>query len=158
MAKTFVGSRTDEMARTEYICGNPFSDLKLAAGDFSRLEEVWRQEWLDIGAVPPRAVTDRTVRSFREGDPDRVIAHYMQPHCPFVPHPELMAAKDPVQWGDQDTKDVWARLRDSELTEDTVWRGYREDLEYVLEVALLLNNVDADEVVITSDHGNAMGE
>lgn len=51
------------------------------------------------------------------------------------------------------------RLRDSELTVKEVWDGYRQNLGHALEeVALLLNNVDAESTVITSDHGNGIGE
>lgn len=159
MNKTFTEEYSEISADTRYICGNPFSSIVLFSEDFAVLDEVWQQEWMDIGTVPPRAVTNRTIAAARENNTSRIIAHYMQPHCPFIPHPELMASKDLKKWGNQDTRDVWERLRAEELSEKEVWNGYRDNLEYVLEdVKLLLNNIDAEKVVITSDHGNAMGE
>jgi hypothetical protein len=147
------------MGVTTYICGNPFSAQKLSEREFGRLVEVWKHQWDDIGTVPPRAVTDWTIDAAREGDADRIIAHYLQPHCPFLGHPELMDSKDVDRWGDQNARDVWQKLRDGDLTRDRVWEGYRSNLDRVLgEVELLLENVDASRVVITSDHGNSLGE
>lgn len=40
-----------------------------------------------------------------------------------------------------------------------MWEAYLATLRYVLDdVALLLENVDAERVVITADHGEAFGE
>ncbi|WP_227357573.1 hypothetical protein [Haladaptatus salinisoli] len=159
MEKTFVEKYNKEIQKTNYICGNPFSATKLSNVDFGQLIEVWRHSWLDIGTVPPRAITDHTIAVNRGQSQKRTIAHYMQPHCPFIPHPELMSSKEKDKWGNQDTKDVWERLRDNELTEKEVWAAYRNNLEIVLdEIKLLLQNIDADNVIITSDHGNAKGE
>lgn len=158
MERTFVPEHAAKMRETVYICGNPFSAEKLRPEAFDRLDEVWETDWENIGTVAPRDITDRTIEAFREEDPDRVIAHYMQPHCPFIPSPELMAAKNKGQWGDQDSRDVWEQLRAGDLSLDSVWDGYRANLELVLEdIELLLENVDADRVLVSSDHGNAIG-
>jgi phosphopentomutase len=40
-----------------------------------------------------------------------------------------------------------------------VWQGYRQNLRCVLkDIDLLIKNIDAEKVVITADHGNAVGE
>ena len=114
---------------------------------------------MEIGTVPPRAITDKTIHTGRTTTNSRIITHYMQPHCPFVNYPDMMAEKEVNRWGNQRGADVWKRLQRGELSRDTVWRGYRDNLEFVLdEVAILLENISADKVVITSDHGNAVGE
>jgi len=159
MAKNFVPAHTDEMAGTAYVCGNPFSKDILSAEDFCELDEVWQYVWEDPGTVPPRAITDRTIEAFREHHPDRLIAHYMQPHCPFLSRPEMTRGKRLDRFGNQEWDDVWQKLRAGKVSRKAVWSGYRENLELALdEVGLLLENVDADRVVITSDHGNALGE
>jgi hypothetical protein len=54
---------------------------------------------------------------------------------------------------------VWDRLSSDEIAQDVVWESYRENLRYVLDdVELLLENLDARTVVISADHGNAMGQ
>jgi hypothetical protein len=159
MRKNFVPDYTREMAGTAYVCANPFSAEELDAGSFRALDEVWRDVWSEPGTVPPEAVTDRSIRAARERDPERLIVHYMQPHCPFLPRPELTRGKRRDRFGNQDWRDVWEKLRDGDLDRDEVWAGYRENLECALdEVGVLLQNVDADTAVVTSDHGNALGE
>ncbi|MFB6102262.1 MAG: hydrolase, partial [Haloplanus sp.] len=159
MEKNFVPAYADEMAETAYVCGNPFSKDALDAEEFLALDEVWQYVWEEPGTVPPRGITDRTIEAFHEHQPDRLIAHYMQPHCPFLSSPDLTRGKRLDRFGDQEWDDVWQKLRAGELTRETVWAGYRENLELALdEVELLLENVDAERAVITSDHGNALGE
>ncbi|EMA30468.1 hypothetical protein [Haloarcula japonica] len=159
MRDTFTEDRRRQMAETAYICGNPFSESKLDSRDFSVLEEVWKSAWTDPGTVPPEAITDETIRIMRETDHDYVIAHYMQPHCPFLSKPKLSRGKELDKFGNQDWRDVWEQLEDGDLNRNEVWEGYRDNLHYGLdEVEELLRNVDADKVIITSDHGNAVGE
>lgn len=55
-------------------------------------------------------------------------------------------------------KDVWTRLRDGDLPQETFWHAYKDNLHWVLDdISRLLENCDAS-FVITSDHGNAAGE
>lgn len=159
MRKTFTKQRNDLMRDTAYICGNPFSKSELNPQDFGKLIELWQTAWADPGTVPPEAVTDETIRLMRNESYDRVIAHYMQPHCPFIPKPELSKGKNLGKFGNQEWRDVWERLRDDDLTVEEVWNGYSENLRIALdEVSTLINNINAEKVIITSDHGNAIGE
>lgn len=160
MEKNFVPTYSQEMAETAYVCGNPFSEQEFDPNDFLTLEEVWRDVWEDPGTVPPRAVTDLTIETARERQPNRLIAHYMQPHCPFLSRPDLTRGKQLDTFISYDEwDDVWQQLGAGELTRDEVWAGYRENLELALdEVDVLLDNIDAETVVVTSDHGNALGE
>jgi hypothetical protein len=159
MENNFTSTYAEEMAGTAYVCGNPFSNDVLDENRFDVLDEVWRYVWEEPGTVPPRAITDRTIDIARNDRPDRIIAHYMQPHCPFISRPNLSKGKQLANFGNQQWRDVWERLRDGDLSRDDVWAGYRENLDLVLEdVGLLLENVDAERVVLTSDHGNAVGE
>jgi len=159
MRDTFVQSYGEEMAETSYVCGNPFSESQLRAGDFAELAEIWQSAWVEPGTVPPEAITDETIRRMRDSDTERVIAHYMQPHCPFLAADDLSKGKKLDNFGDQEWRDVWEKLSDGSLEKQEVWEGYRDNLRAGLdEVETLLNNVDADRVIVTSDHGNALGE
>ncbi|WP_435349133.1 hypothetical protein [Haloarchaeobius sp. HRN-SO-5] len=156
MERTFKSRDTSE---TTYICSNPFSDERLDAASFSEFQEVWKDIWVDPGTVPPRPVTDATIDSMRNNRSSRTITHYLQPHCPFIPRPELSAGKKRESFSDQDHRDVWELYRDGDIEVDDLWDGYRSNLELVLdEIELLLNNVTAEKIVITSDHGNALGK
>jgi len=158
MLLNFVSEYADQMRRTTYVCGNPYSDTMLEASSFHELREVWRDVWVDPGTVPPEAMTNEAIRFGRSGF-DKMIVHYMQPHCPFMSTPELSRGKRSDEFGNQQKDDVWTRLEKGYLDRETVWNAYRENLRLVLdEVSVLLENIDADKVVITSDHGNALGE
>jgi hypothetical protein len=159
LRKNFTAPYTAEMAETAYVCANPFSAAELDPNDFHTLDEVWRDVWVEPGTVPPEAVTDRAIHTTREHDSRYLIVHYLQPHWPFLSRPEMVDGPRRGQFGAQEWRDVWEKLRDGDLDRDEVWAGYRENLERALdEVAVLLRNVDAETAVVTSDHGNALGE
>lgn len=104
------------------------------------------------GLTPPRYVTDRGVAVGREGDFERIVLHYMQPHSPYVAN----AARE-----DRDLEPHEADpLRYLRETGDRgpVWESYLDELRSVLdEVAVFVENFDGD-VAITADHGEAFGE
>lgn len=158
ISQTFTSDYREEMAGTAYVSANPYTD-GLAPADFLVLDDVWRYVWDDeLGTVPARPVTDRAIDVARTHEPDRLLVHYMQPHFPSVPDP---AIESPYRRGDPGWQPghVWDQLEAGEVDHDRVWCAYRENLRYVLdEVALLLENVDAERVAISADHGNAFGE
>jgi len=160
MKKNFQEKYEEEMASTAFICGNPHSEQFLNSDDFFSLEEVWRYAWdNEVGTLPPRPLTDRAIEIARSESPPRMIVHYMQPHYPFITVPELDYGIDIDQFGELPWDNVWERLRNGGLDKSEVWNGYRENLQYVLrDIGLLLENIDAKKAVITSDHGNAIGE
>lgn len=135
-----------DVSDTAYITANPQCSM-LDREQFLRFEEVWQSRWQseENGYVHPRAVTEKTVETMREDDPGKTVAHYMQPHGSFrlsegAVHP-------------------WTRLQVGEIDLETTWEQYQDNLEWVLEdVQILLNNVDADKVIISADHGNSIGE
>ena len=158
MDRNFTPDYRREMRETVHITGNPYSDTHLDANDFAELDEVWKYDWDDEqGTVLARSITDRAIHAGREYEYDRMIVHYMQPHFPSVPEP-LGSGIDIETFG-EGWKSVWGRLRDGDLDRQTVWDSYEANLRYVLEdVELLLENLDAESVVVTADHGNAFGE
>lgn len=155
MERTFTEEYADAIQETAYITGNPFSaghDLGVGY-----LEEIWRTEWEDeLNGVPARPLTDRAIRVWQDEEPERMIVHYMQPHFPSVPHPDVGEFGDLDSFG-KGWDTVWTDAGE-EIPWDTVWEAYDANLRYVLEeVNLLLDNVEADQVSITADHGNSMG-
>ncbi|RXK46940.1 LTA synthase family protein [Halorientalis pallida] len=162
MERTFVEERYRDMAETYYLCGNPFSQKKLDAEDFEELDEIWKYAWNDEhDTVTPDTLTDRCINIGREQDTDRLLVHYMQPHWPFVPAMNLtnQGGMELDEFGTYNKDEVWERLRRGEVSAEDVWEGYRDNLTYALDsVEVLLENIDAEKVIITSDHGNAFGE
>lgn len=163
MKRTFTSEWTSTMQRSAYIVGNPYSIPNLDESLFGYFDEVHQYAWDDnVGTTPAHPVTERAVDVGRNEDWDRMIVHYMQPHFPSIPdhlgyglsqsnfyHPE-----GGVEWDS-----VWDALKNGEISTERVQKSYRANLRYVLnELSILLENLSAESVVITSDHGNAFGE
>jgi len=156
--RTFAGLPDEILSNTAYVTGNPYSESHLDVDRMGLVDEVWRYAWDDeLGTIPARPLTDRAIETCREGEYDRVIVHYMQPHFPCVPCEDPGGGMDLDSFG-EDPVSVWEELRFGRRTRADVWGDYLENLRYVLgEVDLLLSNVDG-RVAVTADHGNAMGE
>ena len=160
MDHTFTEEYADAISRTAYVTGNPFSE-NLDAADFAALDEVWKNHWdSNEGTIMPRPITDRVLSHHRSGT-DRVIGHYMQPHHPFIASENT---GDRMGWNDMEVgEDVEYSLWDQFMYGlrddiDEIWDAYQENLRFIYEeVNLLLENIDG-KVVITADHGNAVGE
>lgn len=159
MERTFASDYSSAISRTAYITANAHTEDCVSPRDFAHLEEVWRDAFdPDLGTIPPRPVTDRTIAAIREGTADRYITHYMQPHFPSIPDPLGFGIQvgapnpDANEW-------VWADGKPEAHTRKRLWKAYIANLRHVLdEVEIVLNNVDAERVFITADHGNAFGE
>lgn len=175
LTQTFSEDYADEIANTAYVSGNghthetfvereyppdetvPFcwpNWRTIGTEDFGQLDMLWETAHQDELGVPPRAITDRTVEVARESDYDRLIAHYMQPHIPYITG-ALAEDRSPTNIEAKG----WKLLESGDADRDEVWQLYKENLRFVLdEIELLLENLDAEKVVVTADHGNAFGE
>lgn len=163
---------TKDCSDLTYVTWNHFSRL-LDGESFELLDEVWKYGWDDNRkVVEPRYVTDRAIEVGRTRDPDRMILHYMQPHTPFKKQVEDRQ-KEVTSPEDTDVGDVFkdeengmgenmspfTRVQRGFTSYDDLWDMYVENLEWVLDdVEILLENIDAERVVISADHGNAIGE
>jgi len=179
VAKTFTTEWQEEIAKTTYVTGNGHLNLTAESGvyppsggvapfgwpqwntvdidDFDSVEYVWKDGGVgDLSTVPAHVVTDRAIQRGRETDQDRTIIHYMQPHGPYIPD-----AIDGRQLKENPTDHV-INFRDmvkDGTSKQVIWERYLDNLRLVLdEVAILLENLDADKVAISSDHGELLGE
>ncbi|ADN49852.1 hypothetical protein [Vulcanisaeta distributa] len=113
--------------------------------------------------VLPSEVNDAVMRIGLSG---RDIVWYAQPHFPWVLDEELslMLMKDALIHDYVPPDTIGYRLRMLGVGRDRVIRAYYANLVLVLKyVKDLLNyvkrqNIDYDEVVVTSDHGEMLGE
>jgi len=158
MDRNFSEKYSKEMAETVHVTGNPYSENHLDEDWFCQLGEVWKYAWDEnLGTVPCRPVTDRAIDIIRRHSTKRAIIHYLQPHFPSIPDP--LGSGINIETFGEGWDSVWDRLQQGEIDEQRVWESYKENLKYVLDdVELLLNNVEADKIVITADHANAFGE
>ena len=159
MYRTFTAEHRQAMADTLHVTSNTSSDQYLDPDQFLHLEEVWRDGWdSEIETIPASEVTDRTIHFAREYDADRIIAHYMQPHLPFVTRD--MESRAVTPHGETGSGPGLEPLhKEHGYSVEELWEASVDNLRYVLDdVERLLSNVDADRVVISADHGQAFGE
>jgi hypothetical protein len=151
-----------------------FPDWKtVSSDDFAHYERVQPIGNQDDRIHPestsvPHIVTDRAITVGREIDFDRLIVWYRMPHIKFF--------ADAVKWeaGETTTEELMAGpeptrdLKPHERTYDGVRNGdippevarelYHKNLRFVLDyVEILLENLDAEDVVISADHGEGLG-
>lgn len=118
-------------------------------------------------------MTDRAVSLRRESNFERTTVHYMQPHYPFIAdgasrdeqfsfgHAVPHTGDRDGRWepGDTGRNNPWRAYRRNEIEYDELMASYRRNLRLVLEeVTRLLANTDVERAVLTTDHGNAVGE
>ena len=149
-----------------YVTANPFVKTEIDT-PFHAVEHVWIDGWdEDLGTVRPEAMAKAAKAQAEKHPNKRLIVHFMQPHYPFigdrtVESVDLNILRSKAQnknTEDQGGNDIWARLSNNEVGEEEVWKAYRSNLEVVLDsVTNLIDEMDGLSV-ITSDHGNALGE
>ncbi|WP_227014898.1 alkaline phosphatase family protein [Natronorubrum aibiense] len=177
MANTFTETYRDEIERTHYVTGNGHAGQLFERGtlppknnttplDFSRwnlvdlstfdaVDMVWRDYHDDTYQVAlPRVMTDHAIKAGRENDPDRLIVHYMQPHLPY-----LGRALDEGRPLTDLEQEGYQQLETGDADREDVYELYMHTLRLVLDdLEVLLENIDAETVAITADHGEAFGE
>lgn len=187
MGKTFTKMYSNEIKQTTYVCSNPYMDAlhndridflddavtadarlanvklinKLINNDLVVLDQFagYRSLFTTLSqknrysTADPRDVTDHAIDSIRGSPSGRHIIHYMQPHAPYIAE-ATSRSRSLYEYEENPFK----ALR-SGTSRTTVWESYKDNLRYVLDsVQLLLNSVDVEKVVITSDHGELFGE
>lgn len=177
MANTFTHGYLDKIEKTSYLSVNGYThevlfernfpesqyDSKFSftnwetvdGSDFYFLEESWRYlEGNKYDRFNPRKVTNRAISHYRDADPDKLIIHYNQPHTPYCskwfdgPKAQLEPwEKDPFHY----------LMNGGDFTR--VWSSYLDEIRFALDqIELLRQNIDAERIAISADHGEAFGE
>lgn len=161
LEKSFVGRQFPD---TVYVTATPKYIRQEVQHCFHDIVPVWQTDWDDeLRTVPPAVMTDRVLAAHERFPDKRILAHYVQPHIPFIgetgrriPH-EVVFAQTIIRQG-TDEQNIWEALRAGDVDRDTVWRAYVENLELALpHVETLLEGVEG-RTVVTADHGNVFGE
>lgn len=154
---------TSELHDVVYVSANPFV-TRLKAGTFHATIPLYTDGWdSDLQTVRPDTVVEATREAHHSYPNKRLVVHFMQPHFPFIG--EQGRQLDPQvseTLGDTEAEypQIWSakRYRMVDIPRETLWELYRENLEVVLpHVTELLRELEGLSVV-TSDHGNLVGE
>ena len=173
------GSNTEEFLRRNfgegrfddivYVTANPQVDVRLDA-PFHDVVSVWRDAWDDdLNTVLPEAMVDATLRAQEQYPDKRLVSHFVQPHYPFVGEAgralfenqagiELSRRMATGDTAASDHLNVWDLLQRGKVAERDVWEAYCENLQVVLPHVQRLVDGLSGRTVVTSDHGNLVGE
>lgn len=133
---------------------------------FKRIVDVWYSDWDDsLGTTPPDKVVDAAIGNLDS----KMIVHIFQPHAPFIGEPKLLGwtgdkvgkgrgvpPDAPIWQGLQGVPEVWCGA-----DTDFLRKAHEGNLRLALsEVKRLLESIGDrfNRIVVTSDHGEALGE
>ncbi len=160
--RTFSEGEFDDII---YVSANPFfSDtfLEKLVGKSDLFEakfDVFNEAWDDEeGTVLPEDVFERAETAKKLFPDKRLIIHFIQPHYPFLDFEYGDGFSDSEGWLGDSSLSVWDLAERGELEKEKVWQGYRRNLEKVLPYAQKIAEEFDGKTVITSDHGNLVGE
>jgi hypothetical protein len=151
-----------DLTDTVYVTGNPqFKKIEQELQvDLHAVINAWEDDRWDeeIGTVLPREMTESAMQAVKDYPRKRLVIHYNQPHIPFIGdfgmeqfNLEEISAH-PLPFWQQPMAGVWS------CSDEDIWRAYRENLIEVLpHVERLLDSLEG-KTVVTSDHGNLIGE
>lgn len=128
----------------------------------SNIIDVWKTGWdEELGITPPKVVTDRAIAEATSAD--RVVAHYFQPHAPYIGEEKELGDKHKEATEDHEhvaiDASVYERVANGEITDSRLRELYVSNLERALpEVARLIAETDFDRVAVMGDHGEALSE
>lgn len=155
--------RDYEADDTVWVTANPH--VSKHADRIFEVIELWDTHWDEaLQTVPPAAVLAATRQAAEQYPQKRLIAHFMQPHYPFIG--EIGRERLPthssftgngVRASDHSHEDIWTLLRTGEVSPELVAAAYRENLELVVPYAEELARSLDGATVISSDHGNVFG-
>ena len=150
------GSKTPEWA-VQNFGGKQFGDTVYIASNgqvskaleptFHRLVDVWQET---DGVPYPIDITEAAIAAKEDYPDKRLIIHYLQPHRPFITSEN--------RFSQGFTDNPWQSLGNGNAERDDVWKLYKENLEVVFDEAFELARELPGRAIMTSDHGNLLGE
>lgn len=134
-----------------YVTANVQPYVYREALDCHHVEHAWVEGFdAEAGTVPPEALADAALAAAERFPRKRVVAHFLQPHYPFVGGPDF-------EYG---TMAFWEAVADGavDATADQVRAWHERSLERALPAVERLLDGVGGRAVVTADHGTALGE
>lgn len=173
-----VGSKTrqflrntfedDEFHDTVYVTANPQHASLVDDSTFHAVIPVWQDHWDDEhGSVLPDPVTDAALAAADQFPNKRLLVHYLQPHQPFIGPKGQDFMRDHnlqgVEFNQRDgvgELDLYPALNHGllDVSDDELYAHYKENLGAVLSSVKRLIAGLGGKSVITSDHGELLGD
>jgi len=152
---------------TVYVTGNPqyYNHRDDVWPTFHEAIEVWREGWNEATqTVHPSTMVDALSSAAEEYSNKRLLAHFVQPHVPFIG--EIGREKFPINTSDSATnewnaaRNFWPSIRRGERdhSRSDLQQAYRENIELTIDTVLPALKRIEGKTIITSDHGQLLGE
>ena len=146
---------------TVYVTANPFS-TDIPNGTFHHVDHLHARAWDErIGTVQPEDVVEAATEAHEQYPNKRLMIHYMQPHRPYLGETaEMLRERLDLQgYGQHDEGiQIWGAVKQRDVTVEEIQDAYTESLEIVLHSAGELLDELSGKSVVTSDHGEMLGE
>jgi hypothetical protein len=128
---------------------------------FHDVVNVWQRDGWDeaSNSVLPSTMVEYALDAAAEYPDKRLIVHFMQPHYPFI-ESDLTLDKQTVPDPEEISTDIWNEMMrmGETVPADTIEQAYEDNFDLVQpHVRELLEELQGKSVV-TSDHGNMLGE
>lgn len=147
-----------ELFDTVYVTASPMLSKHRDKIDvqFHDVINLWQaQGWDDqYRTVLPDTVVDATLDAAEQFPKKRLLVHFIQPQYPFLgPTGRKHCSLDSLsfQWADAATGDL-------DISDAVIRRAYKENLEEVLPAVEQLLFQLKGKTIVTSDHGQGLGE
>jgi hypothetical protein len=129
--------------------------------EFHAVNNIWNTDrWNeDEGTVTPDEMTDAALEIHEKYPNKRHIVHYMQPHYPFIGS-EIDKGSRGFDQQKSEKFDIWEQIMrgQMDINPSEIWSSYCHNLDLALEAVKDLYETVDGKIVITSDHGNMIGE
>jgi hypothetical protein len=148
---------------TVYVTANPHV-YELPGDTFHAVENLLETRWdEESGTVRPEDVVEEATAALDRYPEKRLIVHFMQPHFPFLgPTGQTfnqMGIKNLDAAERNDAPNPWFDLIYGGVVDaETVLTAYRENLDLLFPHVERLLEALSGKSVVTSDHGNLIGE
>jgi hypothetical protein len=128
---------------------------------FHETHSVWKIRWDENkGTVTPKTMREEALKLIDRYPNKKLIIHFMQPHHPFIGSKDETGSKS--AWNPTNPKDTgktpWEMMEKGEICKERVWSAYKKNLEVVFEDVEKLIKEVRGKTVVSSDHGNLIGE
>lgn len=150
----------DEFHDTIYLTANPFVERVIPDGTFYKVIPSLDLDWDDeLGTVPPEPLCDRLSEIRSQYPNKRIIAHFIQPHYPFLSDRGQKFDRSRIGKGEGDGN-PWRSLKFGlqDISHSTVRKAYTENLDLVLDSLSEILTELPGRTVISADHGNLWGD
>lgn len=155
-----------------YVAGGPVitdKNFQLSSSSYRPSEHfhdivhAWDLEYeKELGVTPPEAVTDAALHN----EDSRMVVHYFQPHAPYIGEVRLRADEVEADASEQSKvesrtdslRNIYEKIENGDIPDGRLIDAYESNLNRVMLATKTLIRNTNKRTVITSDHGELLGE